>query len=124
MPTSAYDHHWSGSISALREISFYEKAETAGEILLRNRLLFLNKWRGIAERERNPYLLESGFIAYILTSAHTLAEEGYFKDALTLLDDASLRLHNDPHLIALMRFVEVLARKTTGPVYNRQEVVQ
>lgn len=123
VPTTAYDHHWSGSIRALREICFYEKAETAGEILLRNRVLFLNKWRGIAERERKPHLLESGFLAYIMTSAHTLVEEGRFEEALRLLDNASQRLHNDPHLVALIRFVEVLSRKTDTSARQMQEVV-
>ncbi len=55
VPTTAYTHHWSGSIAARREIVFMGRSESPQEILRRNRLLFLAKWR----RERVDLLLES-----------------------------------------------------------------
>lgn len=122
VPTSAYDHHWSGSIRALREIGFYEKSETAGEILLRNRMLFLNKWRGIADRDGRSYLQESGFLAYAMSYVHALAEEGRFKDALLWLDEASLRLQDDSQLVAIRRFINVLAGKSDEPIRQMREV--
>ncbi len=64
IPVTAYDHHWSGTIAALREIEYYANADTAGTILKRNRGYFLAKWRSIAEKERLPFLLESGFREY------------------------------------------------------------
>lgn len=45
VPTTAYCHHWSGSIAARREIACMGRSETPNTILLRNRLLFLAKWR-------------------------------------------------------------------------------
>ena len=44
VPTSGYNHEWSGSIRALKTIKYLDKEETSGEILNRNRKLFLNKW--------------------------------------------------------------------------------
>ena len=111
VPTSAYDHHWSGSIRALREITFYEKAETAGEILLRNRRLFLNKWRGIATRENNPRLLESGFFMYVTDQAQKLLNDGQIDDAQKWLDAAELRFRDDTRFSALRRYIDILARK-------------
>ncbi|MFH1028431.1 MAG: glycosyltransferase [Pseudomonadota bacterium] len=111
VPTSAYDHHWSGSIRALREITFYEKAETAGEILLRNRRLFLNKWRGIATRENNPRLLESGFFVYVTDQAQKLINDGRVDDARNWLDTAELWLRDDTRFSALRRYIDILARK-------------
>lgn len=111
VPTSAYDHHWSGSIRALREISFYEKAETAGEILLRNRRLFLNKWRGIVDRENNPQLLESGFLTYLAEEAQKLINEGRIDAARQWLEAAEKRFRNDSRFSALRRYIDILAKK-------------
>lgn len=122
VPTSAYDHHWSGSIRALREIRFYEKAETAGEILLRNRLLFLNKWRGITARDNNQDLLESGFVAYAMSYAQTLVDKELFEEARIWLDSASRRFHDDSKFAALKRFVGILAKKAVEPLYQGQGV--
>ncbi|KAB0667289.1 glycosyltransferase [Oryzomonas japonica] len=112
VPTTAYDHHWSGTIRALREISFYERAETAGEILVRNRKVFLNKWRGIAGRAGNQRLFESRFPAYVADQAQALIAEGRQDDAGKLLAEASLRYGDDPLIAALRRFVEIQACKS------------
>ncbi|MEJ2613821.1 MAG: methyltransferase domain-containing protein [Ignavibacteriaceae bacterium] len=45
VPTDKYNHEWSGSIRSLRSIKYMDKEETAGEILNRNRTLFLKKWQ-------------------------------------------------------------------------------
>lgn len=123
VPTSAYDHHWSGSIRALREIVFYEKSETAGDILLRNRQLFLNKWRGIADKENNGRLLESGFLEYVMRCSQTLVDNEQFEDALRWLDNASIRFHNNSELTALKRFVYIQSRKTAESLRKTSEVV-
>jgi hypothetical protein len=112
VPTSDYDHHWSGSIRALREISYYEKAETAGDILLRNRRLFLNKWRGITCRENSRALLESGFLGYAVNHAQNLVAEEFFGEARKWLDYVASRCPVDEEVAALMRFVKVMANKT------------
>ncbi|BCS55992.1 glycosyltransferase [Geobacter sp. SVR] len=64
VPTSAYTHHWSGSIAARREIACMGRSETPQEILGRNRLLFLAKWREIGRGEGTDLLLESGIGHY------------------------------------------------------------
>ncbi len=107
VPTSDYDHHWSGSIRALREINFYEKAETAGSILLKNRQMFLNKWRGIAGRDNDQYLLNSGYIWYASDRAQVLMAEGRFHEARN-----SLSLCADfPEIAPLLRFLDMHIRK-------------
>lgn len=121
VPTSDYDHHWSGTIRALREINFYEKAETAGEIMLRNRRLFLTKWRGITSRENNRQLMESGFQRYITNVTQSLADEGRFGDALKWLENATLRCQDDVEIAALRRFIDVMASKSGQPVGTMTE---
>lgn len=121
VPTSAYDHHWSGSIRALREINFYEKAETAGEILLRNRQLFLNKWRGVASRENNRLLLESGFLRHVVNHAQHLADEGRFGDARKWLDDMLKRCMDDAEIVPMRRFIDVMASKAAKQVGSMTE---
>ncbi len=61
-PTTAYTHHWSGSIAARREIECLGRSETAGEILKKNRLLFLAKWR--EQTLRHPEALNSRLTSY------------------------------------------------------------
>lgn len=111
IPTTDYDHHWSGTIRALREIGFYEKAETANEILLRNRQLFLNKWRGITTRENSPQLLTSGFSAYVMHQAHSLITSGHFSEARDWLIHTMPRMPESPEISSLFRFVEMQLRK-------------
>ena len=47
VPSSGYNHEWSGSIRALKIIEYLDREETAGEILNRNRATFLNKWNEV-----------------------------------------------------------------------------
>lgn len=115
VPTAAYDHHWSGTIRALREINFYEKAETAGEIMLRNRRMFFNKWRGITARENNRQLLESGFLDYISGCAQSMVAEGRFADAQKWLENVAQRLQDDVKIASLRRFIDIMASKAGSP---------
>ena len=64
VPTSAYTHHWSGSIAARREIECMGRSETPSAILLRNRLLFVAKWRQADEKEGSQPFASSGFSGY------------------------------------------------------------
>ena len=112
VPVSGYDHHWSGTIRALREIEYYEKSETAGEILLRNRRMFLNKWRAIVDRGNNKKLLESGFMDYIADQAELLIGEGRYSDAEMLIANAAVRAPETERTTAIRRFCTILAGKT------------
>lgn len=115
VPTTGYDHHWSGTIRALREIRYYETAETSGEILVRNRLLFLNKWRGIVDRTENLPLLESGFLAYATDYTQGLLARELFEDARIWLEDVVRKCHKTPEIVSLLRFIEILASKSVKP---------
>lgn len=64
VPTSAYTHHWSGSIAARREIECMGRSESPGSILLRNRLLFIAKWRQADEKDGLHPFMTSGYSGY------------------------------------------------------------
>ena len=112
VPVTGYDHHWSGTIRALREIEYYDKSETAGEILLKNRRLFLNKWYAIANRCSKKNLLESGFMAFIADQAELLIGEGRYSDAEMLIANATARAPENERTVALRRFCTIIAEKT------------
>ncbi|MDR3579543.1 MAG: glycosyltransferase [Oryzomonas sp.] len=107
VPTTTYDHHWSGTIRALREIPFYERTETAGEILLRNRLLFLNKWRGIADTDNNQELLVSGFKWYVINCAKEYMDNKNYDAACICLNQCP----DDLEISAFRRFLEFQRNK-------------
>jgi hypothetical protein len=111
VPTTAYDHEWSGTIRALREISYYERAETAGKIQQRNRLLFLNKWRGITEREGNRHILESGWRRCGLELSMELLKENRGNEAMSILSRLSESFPDDPETAAHARFAACLMQK-------------
>ncbi|MDA8428608.1 MAG: glycosyltransferase, partial [Geobacteraceae bacterium] len=111
VPTMAYDHHWSGTIRALREISYYEKAETAGEILQRNRLLFLNKWHGIAGRNENRLLLESNYLPCLLAQAQEQLAEGNLVEARRLQANLVHHFPDAPAVASLQRFITIFDHK-------------
>lgn len=110
VPTTAYDHHWSGSIRALSEIRYYEKAETAEEILSRNRKLFLNKWRGIAGRTNDQKLLESGFSAYVIGHVRALVADGLLSKAQKWLDAVILSCQGNTELPVLRQLQHILSQ--------------
>jgi GT2 family glycosyltransferase len=64
VPTTAYDHEWSGSIRALRTIKYFRSEATSREILDRNRSIFLEKWKGIARNAGSAGFLDSLWTEY------------------------------------------------------------
>jgi GT2 family glycosyltransferase len=101
IPTTAYDHHWSGSIRAMREISSYGRSETAGEILLRNRLLFLDKWRYLATVANKPDLLESSWREFGPRYAADLLRSGDVEAAGAILRSLEMHYPDQPNVLAL-----------------------
>lgn len=101
VPTTAYDHHWSGSIRALREIVSFGRSETAGEILQRNRRLFLHKWRYIAAAENRPDLLESAWKDFGPSYAGRLFSEGALTEAEAVVQSLMIHYPDDPQVLAL-----------------------
>lgn len=107
VPTTAYDHHWSGTIRALRSIPYMGRDETAGEILLRNRQLFLAKWRDIVSKTGRKDLLESGWKRYMIGFVKRLMAEGNTKQAAVLVNQLFEKLPEDFEAAALARYVSL-----------------
>ena len=87
VPTTAFDHEWSGSIRALRTIRYMRREETSGQILERNRVLFKQKWERIARDTGMPGLLHTLWPSYGRTLADKLQELGKPQDAENLRKD-------------------------------------
>lgn len=87
VPTTAFDHEWSGSIRALRSIRYMRRDETAGQILERNRMLFTQKWERIAREAGTPELLRTLWPSYGQAVADKLEEQGRRDEAENLRND-------------------------------------
>lgn len=107
VPATAYDHHWSGTIRALRTIPYLGREETAGEILFRNRELFQTKWRGIVRRSRATYLLRSGWCEHALKMIENLIGKEDLAGAAELGDRLMAWYPADERVMAVCRFVQV-----------------
>ncbi len=79
VPTTAYAHHWSGSINSMDKIKFYDKEETATEIHERNKIIFHKKWQQLAKD--NPLLLVSNWVDLWLKESKNLIESKNFEQA-------------------------------------------
>lgn len=107
VPTASYDHHWSGSIRALHTIPYMGREETASEILLRNRQIFLAKWRSIARSENRTDLLESGWKRYMLASVKEHLAMGSQSKAREAIQSLILEFPDDFVVMSLSRLVEL-----------------
>lgn len=109
VPCTGYEHEWSGSIRALRTIKYLDKEETAGEILDRNRKIFLEKWRKIDEdnlKSGNKTLLDSYLLEVINNQIDTLVTEKNIIEAEELLKLISSEFPNDLRLLTNLGVVE------------------
>jgi hypothetical protein len=66
IPCTDYEHQWSGSIKAYRQIRYYDQAETAKQIQLRNCYLFQEKWRALVKDIPIENFLESAWLKILL----------------------------------------------------------
>lgn len=107
VPTAAYNHHWSGSIRALRSISYMGHDETAGEVQLRNRALFLAKWRKIARECGCPDLLLGGWKRYMITMVRQLLAAGQVEQAREAAHQLLASYPEDFSVVSLARYVEL-----------------
>ena len=108
VPTEAYDHHWSGTIRALRTIPYLGREEEAGDILKRNRQLFLAKWRALAHKEQNPQLLESGWKRYLLKTVREFMASGRHAQAREAIQHLSKVYSHDFEVVSLHKLVSLL----------------
>ena len=82
VPTTSYNHHWSGSIRSMQTIKYYDREETAQNILERNRILFHKKWNALAKDD--ALLLVSGWVNKLLSQSKIIIENGQVEDSKTL----------------------------------------
>lgn len=114
VPVTGYDHHWSGTIRALRTIPFMGREETAGEILLRNREYFVTKWRKIARSDGNLSLLEGGWKRFATSRVRELISRGDREGAMELLTGLGREYPDDLTLLSLARLVTLMEEKGGG----------
>lgn len=120
VPAAAYEHEWSGTIRALRRIEYYERADAAADILKRNRIYFLAKWRSITENEGLTGLLESGFRDYGVGFVRNLLVSGKVEEADNLLEILETDFPRDSEIQALRGFAAFfLNRVREATLYYR-----
>lgn len=115
VPTTGYEHHWSGTIRALRTIPYLGRDETAGEILLRNRELFLTKWSGIVRQPGCEHLLQSLWRDYSFKTLQQQIANGDSIAAAELCNQLICWYPDDDELKVIFKFLEVqLIKHHTG----------
>lgn len=112
VPTTAYDHHWSGTIAALRTIPFMGRDETAGVILKRNRQLFLAKWRNISRNKATPGLLHSRWRLFLLEGGAAAMGDGNEKRVQENASYLSRDFPNDAEAMAFVRLAALHGMKS------------
>jgi len=111
VPATDYEHHWSGTIRALRTIPYLGRDETAGEILFRNRNLFQLKWRGIASRTGRQDLLQSGWRGYAVPQLQQMVADGNGVEAAALGDRLLSGYPDDEEIQGLCRLIRMILLK-------------
>jgi len=111
VPATDYEHHWSGSIRALRTIPYLGRDETAGEILFRNRDLFQLKWRGLAKRAGRQDLLQSGWGEHAVLQLQQMVADGNGVEAAALGDRLLSVYPGDAGIQGLCRLVRMMLLK-------------
>lgn len=107
VPTTAYTHHWSGSIAARREIGCMGRSETAADILRRNRILFLAKWQQYATATGKD-VFQSGIISHIVLSAPQLITSGLTEQALAIADSLIPHFPEQPEPLVISGYCNAL----------------
>jgi GT2 family glycosyltransferase len=117
VPTTAYCHHWSGSIAARREIECMGRSETPQGILLRNRQLFLTKWLEIGLNAAQHPFDTSGFSTF----CRGLILE-YLRNGMN--EDAAQAARHFADKALCMTELKILAGFALGHCGHSQEALQ
>lgn len=107
VPTTAYRHHWSGSIAARREIDCMGRSETAADILRRNRILFLAKWQHQAARTGND-VFTSNVVPYLVAVVPQLLAADRVPQARALTDSLVPHFPESPELLVIAGYCHAL----------------
>ncbi len=76
VPTDGYTHHWGGTVGTLdREIEYYDEKETAQNLLIKHREIFLKKWKALESFSENKNLLVSYWAEEKLSQAQEVMNE-------------------------------------------------
>lgn len=111
VPTTDYDHHWSGTIRALHTIPYMGRDEKAGEIQLRNRQLFFTKWNHIARNLGRPELLESRWKDFLLESGSFALQTGNLSATIDISATLNKHFPEDAKVRAFTRMMNLLNLK-------------
>jgi GT2 family glycosyltransferase len=120
VPTTAYDHHWSGTIRALHTIPYLGRDESAVDIQLRNRQLFVSKWRHIARHSGNPDLLESRWKFFLLECGNVALLSGNMPSILEISETLAKHFPEDATVRAFTRMSKLQSMKHCATNYKPQ----
>ena len=85
VPLKDYEHQWSGSIRSYRQIAYYDRAQTAKQIQMRNAVFFQEKWRNSSEAKRDPQFLRSLWYLILVQQLDIALSHGHFENAKNYL---------------------------------------
>jgi len=86
VPLKDYEHQWSGSIRSYRQINYYDRAQTAKQIQMRNAALFQEKWRNSEQAKKDPQFLRSLWFLILVQQLDFAIESGHLKNAKNYLE--------------------------------------
>ncbi|MES2307948.1 MAG: glycosyltransferase [Verrucomicrobiota bacterium] len=87
-PTTDYDHEWSGTIKANKNVPYFDRRESIFDIHARNTKRFQQKWLERSKKLSNPQLLLSRYPTYLLNLAQEFEKQGNQKEAENLRQKA------------------------------------
>ncbi len=109
VPAVNYQHEWSGSIRALREVKYLDKVSSLGDILERNRQTFLKKWKRISslmDPESRIELITSKVVKRLIDDGEIKIQEGDYITAGELFLTGLKFFPENPQLLTNLGVVE------------------
>ena len=99
VPLKDYEHQWSGSINSYRHIEYYDRAQTAKQIQMRNAALFQEKWRESSWVKNNPQFLRSLWFVILVQQLNTALAHGHRENAKNYLERLEQQFPQEPELV-------------------------
>ena len=104
VPVGDYDHEWSGSIRAYKQIKFYDQELTPQEIAAQNKIKFTEKWREIS-KTLPKHFLQSGLKKFALAQVDQKIQDGDMSAALEILLNIKREFGEDSELSKRMQLI-------------------
>ncbi len=125
IPATEYAHEWSGSIRALRTIKYLNKEETAGEILTRNKNLFLDKWRKIVDETKlEESFLESYWVKLIIERGNQYIQNQNFAKAEEIIKELLKIFPYNKESICNLGIIEYYKGNTESAISNFEKALE